>query len=92
MAGERFRRALRGYDPDQVKAVLAARDARVAQLEREAKKLAEQAAEQERRLEQALGEGGQGGFGEVSPGRSGPSASGWKRSTVRRAGRRPGSG
>jgi hypothetical protein len=68
VASERFRRALRGYDPGQVKAALAARDARVARLEREAKLLEERLEEQEQRLGESLGEGGQGGFGTASPG------------------------
>ncbi len=68
VASERFRRALRGYDPGQVKAALAARDARVARLEREAKLLEARLEEQEQRLGESLGEGGQGGFGTASPG------------------------
>ena len=68
MASERFRRTIRGYDPGQVKAILAARDARVARLEREAKELAKRVREQEERLERAPGEGREGGFDETSPG------------------------
>lgn len=66
MADERFRRALRGYDPGQVEAALSERDERVARLEQEAAKLAKRVAEQEQRLRESLDEGG--GFGSVSPG------------------------
>jgi hypothetical protein len=51
---ERFRRALRGYDPDEVDAAIEARDARLARLEREAQRLAERVVERERRLQDAL--------------------------------------
>jgi hypothetical protein len=51
---ERFRRAMRGYDPDEVDAALKARDARLARLEREAQRLAERVVERERRLQDAL--------------------------------------
>jgi hypothetical protein len=51
---ERFRRALRGYDPEEVDAALDARDARLARLEREAQRLAERVVERERRLQEAL--------------------------------------
>jgi hypothetical protein len=51
---ERFRRALRGYDPDQVDAAIEARDARLARLEREAQRLAERVVERERRLQEVL--------------------------------------
>lgn len=67
MAEERFRRALRGYDPDQVEHALGERDARVARLEAEAAKLAARIQEQERRLAQTL-DGGEAGLGSASPG------------------------
>jgi hypothetical protein len=51
---ERFRRALRGYDPEEVDAAIGARDARLARLEREAQRLAERVVERERRLQDAL--------------------------------------
>ena len=51
---ERFSRALRGYDPDEVDAALEARDARLARLEREAQRLAERVVEREKRLQDAL--------------------------------------
>jgi hypothetical protein len=51
---ERFRRALRGYDPEEVDAAIDARDARLARLEREAQRLAERVVERERRLQDAL--------------------------------------
>jgi hypothetical protein len=51
---ERFRRAVRGYDPEQVDAAIAARDARLGRLEREAQRLAERVVEKERRLQDAL--------------------------------------
>ena len=41
MSKERFRRALRGYDPEEVEAAIQARDARLARLEHEAQRLAE---------------------------------------------------
>ena len=66
MAAERFRRALRGYDPGPVEAALSERDERVARLEQEAAKLAKRVAEQEQRLRESLEDGG--GFGSVSPG------------------------
>ena len=66
MADELFRRALRGYEPEQVDAVLRERDQRIAQLEAEAGELARRVSEQEKRLRAALG--GEGGFGEASPG------------------------
>ena len=54
MSKERFRRALRGYDPDEVEAAIEARDARLARLEREAQRLAERVVEREKRLQEAL--------------------------------------
>jgi hypothetical protein len=51
---ERFRRALRGYDPDEVDAAIEARDARLSRLEREAQRLAERVVEREKRLQVAL--------------------------------------
>jgi hypothetical protein len=51
---ERFRRAVRGYDPDEVDAAIEARDARLARLEREAQRLAERVVDRERRLQDAL--------------------------------------
>jgi hypothetical protein len=51
---ERFRRTLRGYDPDEVNAAIEVRDARLARLEREAQRLAERVVERERRLQEAL--------------------------------------
>jgi DivIVA protein len=51
---ERFRRALRGYDPEEVDAAINARDARLARLEREAQRLAERVVERERKLQEAL--------------------------------------
>jgi DivIVA protein len=51
---ERFRRALRGYDPDEVDAAIEARDARLARLEREAQRLAERVVEKEKRIQEAL--------------------------------------
>ena len=54
MSKERFRRTLRGYDPDEVNAAIEARDARLARLEREAQRLAERVVERERRLQEAL--------------------------------------
>ncbi len=54
MSKERFRRALRGYDPDEVDAAIEARDARLARLEREAQRLAERVVEREKRLQDAL--------------------------------------
>jgi hypothetical protein len=51
---ERFRRALRGYDPEEVEAALNARDARLARLEREAQRLAERVVEREKKLQEAL--------------------------------------
>jgi hypothetical protein len=51
---ERFRRALRGYDPDEVDAAIEARDARLARLEREAQRLAERVVDRERRLQDAI--------------------------------------
>jgi hypothetical protein len=51
---ERFRRALRGYDPEEVDAAIDARDARVARLEREAQRLAERVVEREKKLQEAL--------------------------------------
>jgi uncharacterized protein YigA (DUF484 family) len=51
---ERFRRALRGYDPEEVDAAIGARDVRLARLEREAQRLAERVVERERRLHEAL--------------------------------------
>ena len=54
MSTERFRRALRGYDPEEVDAAIEARDARLARLEREARRLAQRVVERERRLQDAL--------------------------------------
>ncbi len=54
MSNERFRRALRGYDPEEVDAAIGARDARLARLEREAQRLAERIVEREKRLQDAL--------------------------------------
>ena len=54
MPRERFRRALRGYDPDEVDAAIDARDARVARLEREAQRLAERVVEREKKLQKTL--------------------------------------
>jgi hypothetical protein len=51
---ERFRRALRGYDPEEVDAAIAARDSRLARLEREAQRLAERVVEREKKLQEAL--------------------------------------
>jgi hypothetical protein len=51
---ERFRRSLRGYDPEEVDAALEARDARLARLEREAQRLAERVVEREKRLQDAI--------------------------------------
>jgi hypothetical protein len=51
---ERFSRALRGYDPEEVDAAIEARDARLARLEREAQRLAERVVEREKRLQDAL--------------------------------------
>jgi hypothetical protein len=51
---ERFRRALRGYDPEEVDAAIEARDARLARLEREAQRLAERVVEREKKLQEAL--------------------------------------
>jgi DivIVA protein len=51
---ERFRRALRGYDPEEVDAAIDARDARLARLEREAQRLAERVVQREKKLQDAL--------------------------------------
>src|SRR3954447_18128400 len=51
---ERFSRALRGYDPDEVDAAIQARDARLARLEREAQRLAERVVEREKKRQDAL--------------------------------------
>jgi hypothetical protein len=51
---ERFRRALRGYDPDEVDAAIQARDARLARLEREAQRLAERVIDREKRLQDLM--------------------------------------
>jgi DivIVA protein len=59
---ERFRRTLRGYDPDEVEAAIEARDARLARLEHEAQRLAERVVEREKRLQEALAR-----LGEASP-------------------------
>ena len=53
---ERFRRALRGYDPEEVDAAISARDARLARLEREAQRLAERVVQREKKLQEALRE------------------------------------
>jgi hypothetical protein len=55
-----FRRALRGYDPEEVDAAIEARDARLARLEREAQRLAERVVEREKRLQDALTRLGEG--------------------------------
>jgi hypothetical protein len=60
VGSERFRRTARGYDPAQVDAAIAARDARLTRLEREAEQLAERVVEGERRLQEALEGGGEG--------------------------------
>jgi hypothetical protein len=57
---ERFRRALRGYDPEEVEAAIEARDARLARLEREAQRLAERVVQREKRLQDALARLGEG--------------------------------
>jgi hypothetical protein len=62
---ERFRRALRGYDPDEVDAAIKARDARLARLEREAQRLAERVVEREKRLQDALTRLGEGPLGTI---------------------------
>jgi len=67
VASERFRRALRGYDPEQVEEALVERDQEVARLQHEAAKLAKRVMEQERRLRETL-DGGEGGLGSASPG------------------------
>jgi hypothetical protein len=51
---ERFRRALRGYDPEEVDVAIEARDARLSRLEREAQRLAERVVERERKLQETL--------------------------------------
>jgi hypothetical protein len=51
---ERFRRTVRGYDPEEVDAAIEARDARLARLEREAQRLAERVVDREKRLQDAL--------------------------------------
>jgi hypothetical protein len=51
---QRFRRAVRGYDPKAVDAAIEARDARLARLEREAQRLAERVVDREKRLQEAL--------------------------------------
>jgi hypothetical protein len=51
---ERFRRALRGYDPDEVDKAIQARDARLARLEREAQRLAMRVVETEKRFQHLL--------------------------------------
>ncbi|MSO40886.1 MAG: DivIVA domain-containing protein [Solirubrobacterales bacterium] len=66
MASESFRRALRGYDPEEVDAALSKKQARVERLEREAKQLAQRVMEKERRLQEALARLGE--EGEDSPG------------------------
>ena len=45
---------MRGYDPEEVEAAIQARDARLARLEREARRLAERVVERERRLQEAI--------------------------------------
>jgi hypothetical protein len=67
VAEERFRRSLRGYDPDEVERALSERDEHVERLEREAAKLAKRVREQEERMRETL-DGGDGGFGSASPG------------------------
>jgi DivIVA protein len=57
---ERFRRALYGYDPEEVDAAIQARDARLARLEREAQRLAERVVQREKRLQEALARLGEG--------------------------------
>jgi hypothetical protein len=66
VSSERFRRALGGYDREQVDAALEARDERLERLEREARRLAERLTETERKLSEGLR--GDGGLGEASPG------------------------
>lgn len=61
MERARFRRALRGYDPEQVDAALEARDARLERLQREAETLADRVMEKERRLQEALARLGEAG-------------------------------
>lgn len=69
MGVERFRRTARGYDPAQVDAAIAARDARLARLEREAEQLAERVVERERRIEALeAGEGSGRSAGMLSKG------------------------
>jgi hypothetical protein len=69
VADEGFRRALRGYDPGQVEAVLSERDHEVARLQFEAAKLAKRVKQQEERLRQIESGGeGRGGLGAASPG------------------------
>lgn len=58
MGAERFRRRARGYDPSQVDAAIAAREARLARLEREAEQLAERVVEAEERLRDVVADGG----------------------------------
>jgi hypothetical protein len=68
---ERFRRAVRGYEPEEVDAAIEARDARLARLEREAERLAGRVVERERRLQDALarlGEGPEGAIGALGKG------------------------
>jgi cell division septum initiation protein DivIVA len=45
---------LRGYDPDEVDEAIAARDARLSRLEREAQRLAERVVDREKRLQEFL--------------------------------------
>lgn len=54
-----FRKAVNGYDPDEVDAALAERDARIAGLECEASKLSRMMVEQEQRLRAAIAGGGE---------------------------------
>jgi hypothetical protein len=58
VGAERFRRTARGYDPAQVDAAIAARDARLVRLEREAEQLAERVVEAEERMRDAVADGG----------------------------------
>jgi hypothetical protein len=54
VARERFRRAALGYDPEQVDAAIASRDARLERLEREAQRLAQRVVDRERRLHETM--------------------------------------
>ena len=88
---ERFRRALRGYDPEEVDAAIDARDARLARLEREAQRLAERVVEREKKLQEALRRPMAAAADAIGSRCRAPSHRS-RRSTGRRAGRRRGSG